>query len=95
MLGRANDISQVRPELGHATNAAAFIGRRAMSRGLFLDRRVFLISYDPLADPAERTRLGVASTFLGSRVSPGDKIKIYVQAAQHFALEQRRVAARG
>lgn len=48
--GRANDISQARPELGHATNAAAFIGRRAMSRGLFLDRRVFLISYDPLAD---------------------------------------------
>lgn len=50
MLGRANDISQVRPELGHATNAAAFIGRRAMSRGLFLERRVFLISYDPVGD---------------------------------------------
>lgn len=50
VAGRANDISQARPELGHATNAAAFIGRRAMSRGLFLDRRVFLISYDPLAD---------------------------------------------
>jgi len=48
--GRANDISQARPELGHATNAAAFIGRREMSRGLFLDRRVFLISYDPVAD---------------------------------------------
>lgn len=50
MLGRINDISQARPELGHATNAAAFIGRRAMSRGLFLDRRVFLISYDPSTD---------------------------------------------
>lgn len=50
VLGRANDISQARPELGHATNAAAFIGRRAMSRGLFLDRRVFLISYDPTTD---------------------------------------------
>jgi uncharacterized protein YbcC (UPF0753/DUF2309 family) len=48
--GRANDISQARPELGHATNAAAFIGRREMSRGLFLDRRVFLISYDPQSD---------------------------------------------
>ena len=52
VAGRASDISQARPELGHATNAAAFIGRRAMSRGLFLDRRVFLISYDPLADLA-------------------------------------------
>ena len=48
--GRASDISQARPELGHATNAAAFIGRREMSRGLFLDRRVFLISYDPSTD---------------------------------------------
>jgi sulfite reductase (NADPH) flavoprotein alpha-component len=34
----------------------------------------------------KRTRLGVASTFLGSRVSPGDKIRVYVQKAQHFAL---------
>jgi len=48
--GRAGDLSQARPELGHATNAAAFIGRREMSRGLFLDRRVFLISYDPSCD---------------------------------------------
>jgi uncharacterized protein YbcC (UPF0753/DUF2309 family) len=50
MVGRSFDFSQVRPELGHATNAAAFIGRRAMSQGLFLDRRVFLISYDPTQD---------------------------------------------
>lgn len=57
--GRAQDISQVRPELGHATNAAAFIGRRAMSRGLFLDRRVFLISYDPLNDPAGSIAEGI------------------------------------
>jgi len=33
-----------------------------------------------------RTRLGVASTFLAGRVSPGDKIRVYVQKAQHFAL---------
>ena len=50
VTGRSHDISQARPELGHATNAAAFIGRRDMSRGLFLDRRVFLISYDPVGD---------------------------------------------
>ncbi|MDD5277167.1 MAG: DUF2309 domain-containing protein [Methylovulum sp.] len=47
---RAVDFSQVRPELGHATNAAAVIGRRALTQGLFLDRRVFLISYDPTQD---------------------------------------------
>ena len=33
-----------------------------------------------------RTRLGVASTFLAGRLSPGDKIRVYVQKAQHFAL---------
>lgn len=51
VLGRAADFSQARPELGHATNACAFIGRRAMSRGAFFDRRSFLISYDPDQDP--------------------------------------------
>lgn len=48
--GRRHDWSQARPELGHATNACAFIGRRAMSRGAFFDRRAFLISYDPTRD---------------------------------------------
>ena len=51
MLGRAKDFSQARPELGHATNAAAIIGRRSLSQGAFFDRRVFLISYDPSQDP--------------------------------------------
>jgi sulfite reductase (NADPH) flavoprotein alpha-component len=33
-----------------------------------------------------RTRLGVASTFLADRITPGDQLKVYVQRAQHFAL---------
>lgn len=49
---RAADVSQARPELGHATNAVCVIGRRNLTRGLFLDRRSFLISYDPTQDPA-------------------------------------------
>jgi uncharacterized protein YbcC (UPF0753/DUF2309 family) len=48
---RAQDPAQVRPEYGHATNAAAVIGRRQLTQGVFLDRRVFLISYDPTQDP--------------------------------------------
>ncbi|MES9991468.1 MAG: DUF2309 domain-containing protein [Candidatus Thiodiazotropha sp.] len=52
VLGRALDFSQVRPELGHATNACAFFGRRAISRGAFFDRRAFLISYDASQDPS-------------------------------------------
>jgi hypothetical protein len=48
--GRAYDLAQPRPEYGHATNAFCIIGRRARTRGLFLDRRAFLVSYDPLRD---------------------------------------------
>ncbi|WP_163863341.1 YbcC family protein [Myxococcus eversor] len=47
---RAEDLGQPRPELGHVTNAACIVGRRALTRGLFLDRRAFLISYDPSQD---------------------------------------------
>jgi sulfite reductase (NADPH) flavoprotein alpha-component len=36
----------------------------------------------------ERVRLGVCSTFLGGRVAPGDRIRVYVQKAQHFALPE-------
>src|SRR5262249_42768896 len=48
--GRSADLAQPRPECGHATNAFCVIGRRARTRGLFLDRRAFLVSYDPTAD---------------------------------------------
>jgi len=48
--GRAADLAQPRPEYGHATNAFCIIGRRARTRGLFLDRRAFLVSYDPTRD---------------------------------------------
>jgi uncharacterized protein len=48
--GRAEDLSQVRPEWGHATNAICLVGRRERSRDLFLDRRAFLVSYDPTQD---------------------------------------------
>lgn len=51
---RAEDLAQPRPEYGHATNAVAIIGRRARTRGLFLDRRAFLVSYDPTTDPEGR-----------------------------------------
>jgi uncharacterized protein YbcC (UPF0753/DUF2309 family) len=50
---RAEDLAQTRPELGHATNAITIVGRREWSRGLFLDRRAFLASYDPTGDDAD------------------------------------------
>jgi uncharacterized protein YbcC (UPF0753/DUF2309 family) len=55
--GRAEDLAQVRPEWGHATNALCIVGRRQRTCGLFLDRRAFLNSYDPNQDDAEGTIL--------------------------------------
>ncbi len=54
---RAEDLAQTRPELGHATNAITIVGRREWSRGLFLDRRAFLTSYDPSQDDENATIL--------------------------------------
>jgi len=51
--GRSEDLAQTRPELGHATNAVTIVGRREWTRGLFLDRRAFLTSYDPTQDDPE------------------------------------------
>lgn len=47
---RAEDLSQARPEYNHATNALVTVGRRSWTRGLFMDRRVFLTEYDPAVD---------------------------------------------
>jgi uncharacterized protein YbcC (UPF0753/DUF2309 family) len=55
---RAEDLSQARPEYNHATNALCYVGRRAWSRGLYLDRRAFLTSYDPSIDDENASILG-------------------------------------
>ena len=65
-----------------------------------LQPRLYSISSSPKTDPArisltvdsvryeidKRTRLGVCSTFLGSRIASGDKVRVYIQKAPHFAL---------
>lgn len=48
---RSIDPRQARPELGHVTNAVAVFGRRTLTRGVFFDRRMFLVSYDADVDP--------------------------------------------
>jgi uncharacterized protein YbcC (UPF0753/DUF2309 family) len=49
---RSEHLAEPRPEYGHCTNAVCIVGRRAITRGLFFDRRAFLVSYDPVIDPA-------------------------------------------
>jgi uncharacterized protein YbcC (UPF0753/DUF2309 family) len=51
---RSEHLAEPRPEYGHCTNAVAFVGRRVVTRGLFLDRRAFLISYDSSVDPEDK-----------------------------------------
>lgn len=51
VLRRSVSLFEPRPELNHATNALCIVGRRYLSRGLFLDRRSFLNSYNYAIDP--------------------------------------------
>lgn len=48
---RSVSLFEPRPELNHATNAMCVIGRRSLTRHVFLDRRSFLNSYDYRIDP--------------------------------------------
>jgi uncharacterized protein YbcC (UPF0753/DUF2309 family) len=43
---RSVSLFEPRPELNHATNALCVVGRRELSKDLFLDRRSFMNSYD-------------------------------------------------
>ena len=46
ILTRSVSLFEPRPELNHATNAMCIVGRRDLSKDLFLDRRSFLNSYN-------------------------------------------------
>jgi len=47
---RSVSYFEPRPELGHGTNALCVVGRRNLTKRLFLDRRAFLNSYDYTTD---------------------------------------------
>jgi uncharacterized protein len=47
---RSVSLFEPRPELGHGTNSLCIVGRRQMTKHLFLDRRAFLNSYDYSTD---------------------------------------------
>ncbi len=48
---RSVSLFEPRPELNHATNALCIVGRRDLTKNLFLDRRSFMNSYDYRLDP--------------------------------------------
>lgn len=56
---RSVSYYEPRPELGHGTNALCVVGRRRLTKHLFLDRRAFLNSYDYTTDPEGTLLLNV------------------------------------
>jgi uncharacterized protein YbcC (UPF0753/DUF2309 family) len=59
ILERSVSLFEPRPELNHATNALCIVGKRSLTKGLFLDRRSFLNSYDASIDPDGKRLLGI------------------------------------
>jgi uncharacterized protein YbcC (UPF0753/DUF2309 family) len=56
---RSVSMFEPRPELGHGTNTLCIVGKRNTTKGLFLDRRAFLNSYDYKTDPEGKLLVGV------------------------------------
>jgi len=56
---RSVSLFEPRPELDHATNAITIVGRRDLTKKLFLDRRSFLNSYDYRTDLEGKLLLGI------------------------------------
>jgi len=59
ILDRSVSMFEPRPELGHGTNTLCIVGGRHLTKGLFLDRRAFLNSYDHTSDPSGALLTGV------------------------------------
>lgn len=56
---RSVSLFEPRPELGHGTNTLCIVGSRNLTKGLFLDRRAFMNSYDYRTDPEGKLLLGI------------------------------------
>jgi uncharacterized protein len=56
---RSVSLFEPRPELNHATNTLCIVGRRSITRHVFLDRRSFLNSYDYRIDPDGKYLFGI------------------------------------
>ena len=56
---RSVSLFEPRPELGHGTNTLCIVGKRDLTKGLFLDRRAFLNSYDYKTDPEGKFLTGI------------------------------------
>ncbi len=81
---RSVSYYEPRPELGHGTNALCVVGRRSLTRRLFLDRRAFLNSYDYRTDPEGTVLLDVLRP-LGT-VCGGINLEYYFSRMDNYKL---------
>jgi uncharacterized protein len=61
---RASSIFEPRPEYNHSNNLYCIVGRRKLTRDLFMDRRAFLHSYDPDKDASGNILVRIMSAII-------------------------------
>jgi uncharacterized protein len=64
VTARATSIFEPRPEYNHSNNLYCIVGRRKLTRDLFMDRRAFLHSYDPDKDAAGNIMVRILSAII-------------------------------
>ena len=81
---RSVSLFEPRPELGHGTNTLCIVGRRDMTKGLFLDRRAFLNSYNYQTDLDGKLLTGIMRP-LGP-VCGGINLEYYFSRVDNYRL---------
>ncbi|MDD5277552.1 MAG: DUF2309 domain-containing protein [Methylovulum sp.] len=64
VMARASSIFEPRPEYNHSNNLYCIVGRRTLTRDLFMDRRAFLHSYRPESDPEGQLIVKILSAII-------------------------------
>ncbi len=81
---RSVSMFEPRPELGHGTNTLCVIGNRNLTKGLFLDRRAFLNSYDHSSDPKGELLTGIMRPI--GPVCGGINLEYYFSRVDNYKL---------
>ncbi|QQR98206.1 MAG: DUF2309 domain-containing protein [Sphingobacteriales bacterium] len=81
---RSVSLFEPRPELNHATNTLCIVGRRQLTKNLFLDRRAFMNSYDYRLDPEGKYLFGILNA--AAPVCGGINLEYYFSRVDNYKL---------